>query len=236
MAEPSAYFVRGDDGEEYGPVPLAELREWVVENRVGLGTSIRPDAPESRWSAWQHYPELVALLAEVNAVGRPGGPTVLAPLSRRAGAFIVDVFLSFLLVLGLVVILYAFLPRQVIVDQTQFWLQFYTAVVQGINPPVNPPELPQWYLIGAEILSFVVPVLYFSCFPALHGQTPAKTVLHLHIVDAEGRKPTLRVALLRGFILVVSIKLWGIPLLYAFFNPQRRALHDIAAGTYVIEP
>jgi uncharacterized RDD family membrane protein YckC len=161
--------------------------------------------------------------------------TVLAPLGRRAVAFIVDVFLSFLLVLGLVVIIYAFLPREVIIQQTQFWLQFYTDVMQGMNPPVNPPDLPEWYLIGGEIISFVVPLLYFSGFPALHGQTPAKSVAHLQIVDAQGRKPAWRTALLRGFILVVSVKLWGIPLLYVFFNPQRRALHDIAAGTYVIE-
>ena len=235
MAESTAYFVRGDDGEEYGPVGLAELREWVAENRVGLGTSVRSDAPESRWSAWQHYPELVALLAEVRAVGGPSALPVLAPMVRRIGALICDLFLSLLLALGTLAIAYAFLPREVVLQQAQFWIQFYEANAQGLNPTGEPPALPEWYMIAGEVISFVLPLLYFTCFNAAHGRTPGKSILHLQVVDGQGRKPSFRMALVRGLILMVCVKLWGIPLIYAFFNPQRRALHDIAAGTYVVE-
>src|SRR5271156_5698487 len=92
---PPAFIVRGDDGEEYGPVDLAELREWVRENRAGLGTVVRSDRPDASWQPWQNYPELVALLAEAHAGGPPPvpGTLVVAPLLRRAGAFALDLVL-----------------------------------------------------------------------------------------------------------------------------------------------
>jgi uncharacterized RDD family membrane protein YckC len=78
-------------------------------------------------------------------------------------------------------------------------------------------------------------MLYFAGFLAAHGRTPAKSVLRLRVVDAQGRNPTFAMALLRGFVVMICVNLWCLPMLYAFFNPQRRALHDIVAGTYVVE-
>lgn len=232
MAEPPAYFVRGDDGEEYGPVSLAELREWAVEDRVGLGTSIRPDAPESRWSAWQHYPELVALLAEVRAVGRPGALPIPAPWGRRTVAFMADLVLSLILFFGIFFIIYCLLPPGVLVV-----LQTYTqAMLQGLNPPMPELHVPVWFHVAANGALFGVPLIYYTAFHAAHGRTPAKSLLQLQVVDAAGQKPRLAQSLLRAFVFVICVYfLYGIPLLYAFFNPQRRALHDIAAGTYVVE-
>jgi uncharacterized RDD family membrane protein YckC len=40
---------------------------------------------------------------------------------------------------------------------------------------------------------------------------------------------------LRALVLIFSMSLFFIPFAYAFFNPQRRALHDFIAGTYVVE-
>ena len=81
---PPAFIVRGDDGEEYGPVDLAELREWVRENRAGLGTVVRPDRPDASWQPWQNYPELVALLAAVPIYARQGW--LVEDLLRDVGA------------------------------------------------------------------------------------------------------------------------------------------------------
>ena len=72
LPENPTFFVRGEDGVEYGPVDLAELREWVAENRAGIGTEVKRDEPGSIWEPWQNFPELVALLAEVNVTeGEP---------------------------------------------------------------------------------------------------------------------------------------------------------------------
>ena len=70
LPENRLFWIRGDDDKEYGPVNLEELREWVRENRAGLGTFVRTDQPDAPWQHWQQYPELVALLAEVQAAAK----------------------------------------------------------------------------------------------------------------------------------------------------------------------
>jgi uncharacterized RDD family membrane protein YckC len=231
MTDDQAYFVRGEDGEEYGPVPLPELREWVGENRVGLGTDVRSDEPGGIWRPWHFYPELVALLAEMRVTGLPTGLPVLAPMGRRAAAFVLDLVLSFVIVLALWWTIYWFLPPDLITRM----ILYTQAILQGITPPAT-PVLPRWFEIWANVIMLGVPILYYAGFHAAHGRTPAKSIFHLQVTDAEGRKPTFMKALLRSFVFVISVYfLYGIPLLYAFFNPQRRALHDLAANTYVVE-
>jgi uncharacterized RDD family membrane protein YckC len=228
MAENHAFFVRGDDGEEYGPVDLVELREWVTENRVGLGTTVRLDAPDGAWNAWQHYPELVALLAEVQVSGAiaPSSLTVLAPFGRRVTAGVADIILSFALALPLAFVSVFSLPVDLIVRMQLFY--------QGLIPAQ--PAFPVWFIVLINGLCFFIPLLYFAGFIAAHGRTPAKSLLNLQVVDALGRKPAPAQALMRALIFMISVYFfYGIPLLYAFFNPQRRTLHDIAAGTYVVE-
>ena len=95
LPEKHSFWIRGEDGQEYGPVDLDELRDWVQENRAGLGTEVRLDEPGAPWNPWQNYPELVALLAEVHVTspvpGQPG--LVIARLGRRMAAFALDLVL-----------------------------------------------------------------------------------------------------------------------------------------------
>ncbi|HEX4140365.1 MAG TPA: hypothetical protein VHY09_08465, partial [Candidatus Methylacidiphilales bacterium] len=126
-------MIRGDDGVEYGPVELEELREWVQENRAGIGTEVRRDEPGARWLPWQNFPELVALLAEVSATtpvpGQPG--MALAPLGRRMLAFALDLILSYILFVPIMVVLgFAFLPD---------WL--IQSAVAASRVPYVPPEM-----------------------------------------------------------------------------------------------
>jgi uncharacterized RDD family membrane protein YckC len=228
MAENTAFFVRGDDGEEYGPVDLGELREWVTENRVGLGTNVRLDAPGGAWNAWQYYPELVALLAEVHATGAviPTALPVLAPLGRRATAGVVDLFLSFALAMPLALVSIFTLPVDLLVRMQDYYH----------NLTQVQPAFPVWFIVMFNLICFGLPYLYYAGFVAAHGRTPAKSIMNLQVVDALGRKPTLGQAFMRAFVFMISVYFfYGIPLFYAFFNPQRRALHDLAAGTYVVE-
>ena len=119
--------MRGDDGVEYGPVEQEELREWLLENRVGLGTAARLEGGED-WRRWQDFPELVALLAEVQATGRvlPPLPTalppVLAPFSRRVVACVLDLLLAFILVLPPAIALYWMQPETLIIQQDASFL------------------------------------------------------------------------------------------------------------------
>lgn len=227
LPESPTFLIRGDDGEEYGPVDLAELRDWVAENRAGLGTEVKRDEPGARWQPWQNFPELVALLAEVNATA--GAPELvglaLASIWRRVFAFALDLVLSYILVLPIMVVLaFAFLPD---------WL-VHSAVAASHIPYVA-PEMSR----GAELLIQstydLFMVLYFWAYFARHGRTPAQALFRIRVVNEAGAPPSSSQALARAFGIVFSMLFLFLPMFFVFFNPQRRAIHDLIAGTYVIE-
>jgi uncharacterized RDD family membrane protein YckC len=228
LPENPSFMVRGDDGVEYGPVDLDELRDWVQENRAGLGTEVRRDEPGASWQPWQTYPELVALLAEVQVTSAaPDQPaTSLAPMGRRILAFGFDLILASILSAPLS---YLMTYASGIPELEQ---RFLVALLQPDSP--QPPDL-MFYGVLGNVLTQTVLVLYFACFLAARGQTPAKSLLRLRVVDATGQKPYFVKSLLRALAMVFSMGLFFLPFLYAFFNPQRRALHDLIAGTWVVE-
>ncbi len=219
-------MVRGDDGLEYGPVDLDELREWVRENRAGLGTDVRLDETGASWHPWQSYPELVALLAEAHATSPvPGIPgLVLAPMGRRIAAFALDLVLIFFIWTPVwTALAFALMP------------DFLGEVVAASLAHLTPPQMPLHdYVITSLVFDSIV-AFYFGGFQAAHGQTPAKALLRLRVVDQFGQKPSLVKSLLRALVLVFCMGLFFLPLAYAFLNPQRRALHDFVADTCVVE-
>jgi uncharacterized RDD family membrane protein YckC len=234
MPEEKAFFVRGEDGEEYGPVGLAELRQWVAENRAGLGTTVRLDAPGELWQPWQYHPELVALLADVRVTGSgvDGASPIVAPLGCRSIAAVTDLILCYLVTAPILAVVFFLLPADLIVRlYTYSW-----ALLQGAAATSAAPMIPGWFAVLSDLVWYGMPVLYFGGFVAAHGRTPAKSIFRLRVVDAQGRKPVFFKACLRSLVFVASVYVfYGIPLLYTFLNPQRRALHDLAAGTYVVE-
>jgi uncharacterized RDD family membrane protein YckC len=228
MSENRSFLIRGEDGQEYGPVDLSELREWVQENRAGLGTSVRLDQPNSSWLPWQNFPELVALVAEVQGLtpfaGTMPAEMVFAPIWRRVTAWILDVLLLSFLFVPIMSVLEVFLPVDVI--------------AQAMMNPASLQDLPPQILhqvMAFEIVANACLILYLAGFSAAHGKTPGKAIMRIRIIDQNGQNPSLPKALLRALALICSINLFFIPLFYAFFNPQKRTFHDIVAGTCVIE-
>lgn len=226
VAEPKVFLIRGDDGQEYGPVDLTELREWVRENRAGIGTAVRPDEPGSTWQPWQTYPELVALVAEAQGTSGDYFPAglVVAPIWRRVLAWFVDVILLSFLFLPIKGVLDVFISTDAILQ----------AALNASAMPSLPPEI-MHQVMAFEIVTNAALVLYLTAFHAAHGKTPAMALLKLRVVDENGRNPTILKAFLRAIALIFSINLFFLPLCYAFFNPQKRTFHDLVAGTYVVE-
>jgi uncharacterized RDD family membrane protein YckC len=228
LPENRSFLIRGDDGQEYGPVDLEELRDWVLENRAGLGTEVRLDETAAAWQPWQSYPELVALLAEVNvSCPVPGRPSLaIAPIGRRMAAFALDLILSGILAY----------PLLYVVKNTSGVPNLEAQIMQMLLQPENPvPQQIVYYAVISNLISYVVLALYLAGFHAAHGRTPAKALLRMRVVDQSGQKPGVVRSFLRALALIFSMNLLFIPLTYAFFNPQRRAMHDFIAGTYVVE-
>jgi uncharacterized RDD family membrane protein YckC len=235
---PAAFIVRGDDGEEYGPADLAELREWVHENRAGLGTVVRPDQPGGAWQPWQNYPELVALLAEAQAGGATPAPAamIVAPLGRRLLAFLLDLVMAYLLLLPVILVTWiAVSPDSFVKINVATQLFLYQGQPFQYTPPAGVSVLLQLiFCLGIT--------LYMGGFHWAHGQTPAKTLFRLRVVDLNGHKPGAARAFLRGLVMAVMLILLNffpllvlLPLFYVCLNPQRRGLHDLATGTCVVE-
>jgi len=228
LPETRSFLIRGDDGQDYGPVDLDELRDWVRENRAGLGSDVRLDEPGAPWHPWQNYPELVALLAEVQVTSPvPGQPAlVIAPIGRRVLAFAMDLilsgFLSFPILFALALI---YMPDWCV-----------QSALASLQPQITlPPELPLNDRIIGSLISDVILACYMAGFHAAHGKTPGKSLLHIRVVDQMGRKPSLVKSFLRALILIISMGLFFIPFLHVFLNPQRRAFHDLIADTCVVE-
>jgi uncharacterized RDD family membrane protein YckC len=230
LPENRSFMVRGEDGQEYGPVDVDELRDWVRENRAGLGTEVRREDPGAAWNPWQNYPELVAMLAEVHATnpvaGSPPdlGGLAVAPLLRRLAAMIADLILFCILFVPIVSLLGLVYPMD-------------TLSQAPLNPTLLqslPPEMLR-QLVEVQMISNGCLALYFTGFTAAHGQTPGKALMRLRVVQENGQKPTILNSFLRAIVLIFSIGLLFVPLAYVLINPQRRALHDLFAGTYVVE-
>jgi uncharacterized RDD family membrane protein YckC len=56
----------------------------------------------------------------------------------------------------------------------------------------------------------------------------------LRLLDARNRSPSLRSAVTRYLVALVTLPLGGLALLWALVDPERRFLHDRLAGTRVV--
>lgn len=69
------YKIIGGDGNEYGPVDLEQIKQWIQDGRAGAHTKVQPEGA-SDWKSLGEIPELAALLG-AGAAG--GAPPAFAP-------------------------------------------------------------------------------------------------------------------------------------------------------------
>jgi uncharacterized RDD family membrane protein YckC/pSer/pThr/pTyr-binding forkhead associated (FHA) protein len=87
------------------------------------------------------------------------------------------------------------------------------------------------------VLAFVANILYTAGLWAMRGRTPGKALLGLAIVRRGGRKGDgigWNAALLRFLVMILGAVPLGVGWWMAAFRKDRRALHDVAAGTWVV--
>jgi uncharacterized RDD family membrane protein YckC len=69
----------------------------------------------------------------------------------------------------------------------------------------------------------------------LAGGTVGKKIMGLGVTDREGRRLGLGRSMLRAFAWFLSIPAFNLGCVIALFHPESRALHDLVAGTLVVE-
>jgi uncharacterized RDD family membrane protein YckC len=77
--------------------------------------------------------------------------------------------------------------------------------------------------------------VYATVAHTLAGATLGKRLAGLRVVDADGQPPGPACSAARSAWLVASLALAGAGLLPALVTPSRRALHDLLAGTRVVD-
>jgi uncharacterized RDD family membrane protein YckC len=77
-------------------------------------------------------------------------------------------------------------------------------------------------------------VVYFSASWATTGATLGMALLGVRVVRADGAPAGARRAVLRTLAFPLSVALAGLGFLGILFHRQRRALHDLIAGTAVV--
>jgi uncharacterized RDD family membrane protein YckC len=77
-------------------------------------------------------------------------------------------------------------------------------------------------------------LIYFAYPIAVGGRTLGMAIVGLEVVAKDGRPVGARRAVVRTLFLPLSLILLGIGILIILVNRQRRALHDLIAGTAVV--
>ena len=82
--------------------------------------------------------------------------------------------------------------------------------------------------------AIVVP-LYFFVFWWWRGQTVGQMAVRVIVTDRDGYHMSFWQALLRTFLIPISLLPLGLGVFAMFFDKESRSLHDMIAGTVVLE-
>ncbi len=125
-----------------------------------------------------------------------------------------------------------------ILSVVMFVLIFAIAIGAGFKAALGGPATLAHVLFGLgsalTIVSLVIPMLYEVIFVGLRGQTPGKILLSLKIIRMDAGEVDYVKAFIRWVGKLVSGFILGIGYLMAAFSTNKRALHDLIAGTRVI--
>lgn len=137
-------------------------------------------------------------------------------------------------------------PPLAMLHPAGFWIRFVAILIDGLCLAVA-----QWVL-GFVILALMVGapgtlaalvglyafnIFLGSVYPVIFhwrwGQTLGKMAMHIRVVTVEGGPLSLGTAIIREIGYWVSLITLGVGYLMAAFRSDKRALHDLMAGTRV---
>ncbi|WP_084500676.1 RDD family protein [Halalkalibacillus halophilus] len=124
-----------------------------------------------------------------------------------------------------------------------FWVRLGAAIIDGISltlltGPLALALYGQFFYEGWSILDFVN-LLYFILLPIVwYGYTLGKRAVNIRIRRVDQEKIGLKTMLLReflsAFLYAITLGILAIVSLFmVVFREDKRAIHDLIAGTYV---
>ena len=222
----------GRGGQSTGPYSTEQLREMAAAGRISPGDLVwkegmgewadcatvqglfparrtaesSPEGPD--WNPYQS-PTIDVTTASSGETG--SGRMVYAEFMPRLGALILD---------SIFILLITWIPM--------FGIGFVMVLLLGPEPGMNAMS------IIANLYAFVAQAAYYVVLETSAKQaTWGKQIVGIKVTDLNGRRITVGRALGRYFAKILSgctIIGWFLPL----FTEKKQALHDIVAGTLVI--
>lgn len=124
----------------------------------------------------------------------------------------------------------------------------FFALAEHVPYPVNAPVWfstgrDTWVITGPKAALYMILVIgvglaLFVVLPGLRGYSPAKALLGLRVVRADGRPAGVIANLIRQILWIVDDIPYFVPGLVGFIaarsRPEHRRIGDRAAGTYVV--
>jgi uncharacterized RDD family membrane protein YckC len=107
-------------------------------------------------------------------------------------------------------------------------INFAASIVTGKEIAFNRGNL--WVVIAYLIWGFI----YFAHFWGLNGRTAGEALFGVQVLTDEGGDVSFRRAALRTLAFPLSFVILGLGFLGILLGEQRRALHDVIAGTVVV--
>jgi len=209
----TTYKIIGADGAEYGPITLDELKAWVLDGRVAGPTHVWRD-DSSRWSPASQYSELQPELERVeSALGHSGARTRPVGFWARVGAYLIDV----MVLQGIFLAIWGPPPA---IPSAANGLPNFDALYEQLGP-----------LLGYRIL---IQMGYTVLFNGQFGATLGKLAIGARIVTVNGNPIGFGRAFLRWLATIASNITLGFGYLMVAFRQDKRALHDLLAGTKVV--
>lgn len=215
------YKIVGGDGREYGPVSLDDLHNWIHAGRVDVATPVL----RSDLSAWKPADDYLELRFDLNQASKAALLDEAEPTSAEQQVQIIETA--------------GFFPRfcAYVLD----WFTLYT-VGMLLNSALGwkAPEVvtPQFFTSALFLKIFALDLAlsfaYKVFFVASSGATPGKLMMGLRIISTSDERIGFGRAVVRWLGEFVSGLTLGIGYLMVLWHPERRALHDLIAGTKVV--
>ncbi|MGC1549487.1 MAG: RDD family protein [Rhodanobacter sp.] len=227
----------GRDGERHGPYKEEDVREWLRSGQVS-----RDDLGWYEGLAdWQPLSVLFAdeVRSTPPAFTAPAAPSALpqttassledyAGFWKRVAAYILDYIVLFI-------------PGKLIGSMFGDGTAEAT-LQQAISSAANNPEMQyaafdQYFhaMWPAMVLTTVVVWLYFAlCESSAWQATVGKLALGIRVTDMQGKRISIPRALGRYPAKVLSFFILLFGVLMVAFTPRKQGLHDLIAGTLVL--
>jgi uncharacterized RDD family membrane protein YckC len=115
------------------------------------------------------------------------------------------------------------------------WMFAAALVLLAFGGNVDVAHQPTLYHLVLQTVLFALSALYFTISWSKGGQTIGMRAWRVRLVDAEGNCPDARRSLVRFLLALVSLLGAGFGFVWCLFDSERRAWHDLRAGTRMIE-